>query len=53
MDLIERLEETGNIIVLRPERPIEVSRMETDTAKLSSLYQEGYDIARKMTLPEK
>lgn len=26
-DLIERLEETGNIIVLRPERPIEVSRM--------------------------
>lgn len=45
MDLIERLEEEGRIIVIRPGRPIEVGRMEKDTAKLASLYQEGYDIA--------
>ena len=42
---IEKLEEKGKITVIRPIRPIEVSRMEKDTAKLLSLYQEGYDIA--------
>jgi predicted patatin/cPLA2 family phospholipase len=45
MDLIEKLEDEGKITVIRPSRPIEVSRMEKDTAKLAALYQEGYDIA--------
>ena len=45
MDLIEKLEDEGKITVIRPSRPIEVSRMEKDTAKLGALYQEGYDIA--------
>ena len=48
MDLIERLEDEGRITVIRPIRPIEVGRMEKDTAKLTMLYQEGYDIARSM-----
>ena len=45
MDLIEKLEDEGKITVIRPTRPIDVSRMEKDTAKLAALYQEGYDIA--------
>ena len=45
LDLIEKLEDEGKITVIRPSRPIEVSRMEKDTAKLAALYQEGYDIA--------
>lgn len=45
MDLIERLEDEGRITVIRPIRPVEVGRMEKDTAKLTMLYQEGYDIA--------
>jgi predicted patatin/cPLA2 family phospholipase len=45
MDLIERLEEEGRIIVIRPIRPIEVSRTEKDTAKLTALYNEGYQVA--------
>lgn len=45
MDLIERLEDEGRILVIRPIRPVEVSRMEKNTAKLTALYQEGYDIA--------
>ena len=45
MDIIEKLEEKGKITVIRPIKPIEVSRMEKDTAKLLSLYQEGFDIA--------
>lgn len=45
MDLIEKMEEEGKITVIRPIRPVEVGRMEKDTAKLAALYQEGYDIA--------
>ena len=45
MDLIESLEAEGRILVIRPERPIEVGRMEKDTDKLTALYQEGYEIA--------
>lgn len=48
MDLIEKMEEEGRIIVIRPERPVEVGRMEKDTDKLRALYQEGYDIAEKL-----
>ena len=45
MDLIENLEAEGRILVIRPERPIEVGRMEKDTDKLTALCQEGYEIA--------
>ena len=48
MDMIERMEEEGRITVIRPLRPIEVGRMEKDTAKLTALYQEGYDIAMSL-----
>ena len=47
MDLIERLEDNGKIMVIRPIRPIEVGRMEKNTDKLRTLYQEGYDIAQE------
>lgn len=50
MDLIERLEDEGRITVIRPIRPVEVGRMEKDTAKLTMLYQEGYDIARSLII---
>ena len=45
MKQIERLEEEGKIVVIRPVRPIEVGRMEKDTDKLRDLYQEGYELA--------
>lgn len=48
MDLIERLEDEGRIVVIRPVRPVEVSRMEKDTKKLTSLYQEGYREAERI-----
>jgi predicted patatin/cPLA2 family phospholipase len=50
MDLIERLEDEGRITVIRPIRPVEVGRMEKDTAELTMLYQEGYDIARSLII---
>ena len=48
MELIEKMEEEGDIIVIRPVRPIEVNRMEKDTEKLTALYQEGYDVAKDL-----
>lgn len=50
MDLIERLEDEGKITVIRPMKPVEVSRVEKDTAKLTALYQEGYDIAKQLLM---
>ena len=48
MELIERLETEGRIIVIRPERPIVVGRMERDSNKLLALYDEGYELASKI-----
>lgn len=48
LDYIERLEERGEILVIRPERPIEVGRMEKECSKLEALYDEGYRIASEI-----
>ena len=46
--LIEELEERGEIVVIRPERPIEVGRMERNIKRLSALYEEGYRMASQI-----
>lgn len=48
MDMIEKLEEQGQITVIRPLNPVQVGRMEKDTAKLAELYDEGYRIAEEL-----
>ena len=48
ISLVEELEEQGKLIVLRPERPIVVDRMERNTQKLIDLYDEGYECASKI-----
>lgn len=48
IELVERLEQQGEITVLRPERPIVVDRMERDTRKLLDLYDEGYECAARI-----
>ena len=42
LELVDRLEERGEIICIRPQRPMEVGRIEKDTAKLERLYEEGF-----------
>ena len=48
LDLVEQLEDRGRIVVIRPEKPMEVDRIETDIKKLTDLYEEGYACAKKM-----
>lgn len=48
VSLVEELEAKGELIVLRPERPIEVDRMEKNISKLTALYDEGYRLASQI-----
>jgi predicted patatin/cPLA2 family phospholipase len=48
VELVEKMEAEGSAIVIRPERPIEVGRMERDINKLHALYREGYNLAAKI-----
>lgn len=41
LDMIDRMEAEGRVLCIRPERPMEVGRIEKDTAKLERLYEEG------------
>ena len=42
LDLIERMEDWGEIVVIRPQRPLEVGRVCRDVQKLERLYEEGF-----------
>lgn len=48
LELVERLEDEGRIIVIRPQLPLEVGRLEDDPVKLTALYNEGYEEAGRM-----
>ncbi|MFT4223211.1 patatin-like phospholipase family protein [Dysgonomonas sp.] len=54
LELIEKLEESGDAFVIRPEKPILVDRIEKDINKLTALYEEGYECGKlieKMNFP--
>lgn len=44
LEMIERMEDEGSIVCIRPVRPMEVGRMEKDTKKLEALYEEGFKL---------
>ena len=46
--LVERLEESGIALCIRPERAVEVDRLETNTDKLRTLYEAGYATAQQV-----
>lgn len=50
---VEEREARGEVVVIRPERKIEVDRMERDTSKLLALYEEGYALASKVDFMSK
>lgn len=45
LDLVERLEAEGRILVIRPQHPPAVGRMDMNTQRLTQLYEEGYAVA--------
>ena len=42
LDMVERMEDWGDIIAIRPQRPLEVGRVCREPEKLERLYEEGF-----------
>ena len=47
LDFVEELERSGSVVCIRPERPVEVGRMEKDVSKLEALNEEGAALGDK------
>ena len=50
LDLVERMEDWGEIVVIRPQKPLEVGRITEDVAKLERLYEEGFQQGEQFIL---
>lgn len=44
LEMIERLEDEGKIVCIRPIHPMEVGRIEKNISKLEALYEEGFSL---------
>ena len=42
LEMVERMEQWGEVVVIRPQRPMEVGRVCRDPEKLERLYEEGF-----------
>ena len=47
LEYVERMEDEGRVICIRPERLMEVDRIEKDIAKLERLYEEGFALGER------
>ena len=47
LELVERMEDWGEIVVIRPQRPLEVGRITQDVKKLERLYEEGFSLGER------
>lgn len=47
LEFVERMEDEGRVICIRPERSMEVDRIEKDIAKLERLYEEGFALGER------
>ena len=45
LEMVERMEDEGSILVIRPQAPVTVNRIEKDVKKLTALYNAGYACA--------
>ncbi len=50
LEQMEQLEREGTVTCIRPQRPMEVGRMEKDPAKLERLYEEGFQEGERYCL---
>ena len=48
LEMVEHMEDEGQISVIRPLKPVAVDRIEKDVQKLTEFYQEGYECARAL-----
>ena len=51
LEMIERMEDEGSIISIRPQKKVVVNCIDKNIKNLKDLYQEGYDCAEKVLTP--
>lgn len=51
VDYLNRLEQSGEVFVIRPKEDIAIDRTEKDRSKLEALYNEGYKEAKELYKP--
>ena len=44
LEMVEKMEDSGEALVIRPVRPMDVDRIEKNPAKLEALYEEGFQL---------
>lgn len=49
LDLLDKLEKEGKCFIIRPSKPLEVSRFERDKNKLEDIYNRGYEDAKALS----
>lgn len=49
LDLLDKLENEGKCFIIRPSKPLEVSRFERDKNKLEDIYNRGYEDAKALS----
>ena len=47
LEMVERMEDNGEVLVIRPQRPMDVDRIEKDPVKLEALYEEGFRLGEE------
>lgn len=47
LDELSLMEKEGSVFVIRPKQPIEIGRLEKNVAKLTALYDQGYQDAKE------
>lgn len=50
LEMIERMEDRGEVLCIRPQRPLEVDRIEKDPVKLEALYEEGFMLGEQFCI---
>lgn len=50
LDLVEKLEEAGEIVCIRPRKPVSFEHFEQDVDVLNALYEEGYNVTKELLL---
>ncbi|MGL5642187.1 MAG: patatin-like phospholipase family protein [Paraclostridium sp.] len=48
LDLVNKLSQNGDVLVIRPKSPVKVSQVEKNIDKLTMLYNEGYNNAKEL-----
>ena len=50
LQIVEDLEREGRVEVIRPQRPMDVGRMERNITRLEKLYEEGFALGEEYAL---